>query len=110
MLLLLAAAIGATGALADTAFRGSISLVHRLFAVPGITARAQGHTAAVILLPALGGLAVAVVARVTKRDVFGYGLPRFLEAVNLPDAAIPVRDGLARTAAAVLTLGTGGSA
>ncbi len=110
VLLLLAAAIGATGALADAGFRGAIGLVHRLLAVPGITTRAEGYLVAIVLLPALGGVAVAVLGRATGRDVFGYGMPRFLEAVNLRDGALSLRDVLARTFAAVITLGTGGSA
>ena len=65
---------------------------------------------AAVLTPVAGGLLVAGIARLAKRDLGGYGMPAFLEAVNLRGAAISIRTILWRTLAAVVTLGSGGSA
>ncbi len=112
--LLLAAAVGAAGALADVAFRELISLSQQLFASgadslyepigPGL------WWIVVIATPALGGLAVGALGRWTRSEVGGYGMPAFLEKVNLRSRDIDLRTTLLRTCAAALTLGSGGSA
>jgi len=112
--LILAAAIGAAGALANAAFRELIGLSQRVFA-SGATSFLEpiGPSwlkLAAIVTPALGGLAVGALGRAFKKDVGGYGLPAFLEKVNLRMNEIDIRTTLLRTCAAALTLGSGGSA
>ena len=73
----------------------------------------SGHVirpVAAVLTPFAGGLLVAGISRLSRRDLGGYGMPAFLEAVNLRGAAISIRTTLLRTLAAVVTLGSGGSA
>lgn len=112
--LLLAAAVGAAGALGNEAFRRAIHFSHRLF--HGETedllrpvARIS-ESLLVVIIPALGGLAVGLLRRVSKQKVGGYAMPGFLEAVNLKAAKLSFQNTLLRTLAAVITLGSGGSA
>lgn len=112
--LLLAAAIGAAGALGNHLFRKAIHLSHEFFT--GGTANlleplgANSRWMLVLAAPVLGGLAVGLLCKLAKRDVGGYSMPGFLEVVNLRGAALSIRSVLLRTLAAVLTLGSGGSA
>jgi len=112
--LLLAAAVGAAGALANHAFRRAIGFSHGLFhgrAEDLLSPLGLGwRPLLVVLAPVLGGLAVGLLARLSRSDVGGYAIPSFLEAVNLQAARLSVRLILLRTLAAVLTLGSGGSA
>ena len=112
--LLLAAAVGAAGALANHAFRWAISFSHGLF-----HGRAEDVLAPlglgwrpllIVLAPVLGGLAVGLLSRLSRQDVGGYAMPSFLEAVNLRAARLSIKLILLRTLGAVLTLGSGGSA
>jgi CIC family chloride channel protein len=112
--LILAAAVGAAGALVNAAFRELLGLSQRAFASgAGSLFEPIGPSLwwiVVIATPALGGLAVGALGRATKTDIGGYGLPAFLEKVNLRSGEIDVRSTLLRTCAAALTLGSGGSA
>lgn len=112
--LLLAAAIGAAGALANAAFRLLIGLSQRAFASgAGSLFEPVGPSLwwiVVIATPALGGLAVALLGRATNTEVGGYALPGFLEKLHLRAKDIDLRGTLLRTCAAALTLGSGGSA
>jgi len=113
--LFLAAAVGAAGALGNHVFRRAIAITHRFFTGGtanlleplGFNSRAR---ILVVLAPVLGGLAVGLLAKVSRREVGGYSMPAFLEAVNLRGAVISIRSVLLRTLAAILTLGSGGSA
>jgi chloride channel protein, CIC family len=113
--LVLAAAVGAMGALGNEAFRRSIHFAHRVFSGrtedllrpiggPGI------EPLLIVLIPILGGLAVGLLQRLTGRRVGGYGMPSFLEAVNLKAAQLSFGRTALRTLASVITLGSGGSA
>jgi CIC family chloride channel protein len=112
--LVLAAAVGAFGALGNEAFRSAIHWSHRIFhgrtedllrpIGPGI------EPVLVVLIPILGGVAVGLLHRLTRRNVGGYAMPSFLEAVNLKAAQLSFGRTMLRTLAAVITLGSGGSA
>ena len=114
LFLFLAAAVGAVGALANHAFRRAIGFSHEFFhggtedllAPIGLGWRPL----LVVIAPVMGGLAVGALSRLAKRDVGGYAMPSFLEAVNLRAARLSIRNILLRTLGAVLTLGSGGSA
>lgn len=112
--LLLAAAVGAAGALGNEAFRRAIHFSQHLFhgETPDLLAPIAEISALllVVLIPALGGLAVGLLRRFSGERVGGYGMPGFLEAVNLKAARLSFRNTLLRTLAAVITLGSGGSA
>lgn len=112
--LILAAAIGAAGALVNAGFRELIALSHRVF-VSGTRELFEPmglgwKPLLVLLAPALGGLAVGALGRLARTEVGGYALPAFLEKVNLNAAGLTVRSTLLRGLAAALTLGSGGSA
>ncbi|MBI5433494.1 MAG: chloride channel protein [Planctomycetes bacterium] len=112
--LILAAAIGAAGALVDAGFRALIALSHRVF-VSGtaelFTPMGLGWKPLLVLLaPALGGLAVGALGRFSHTEVGGYALPAFLEKVNLNAAGLTLKSTVLRGLAAALTLGSGGSA
>ena len=112
--LVLAAAVGAAGALGNEAFRSAIRYSQGIFRGrtedllrpigPGI------KPVLVVLIPILGGLTVGLLRRVTRRGVGGYAMPSFLEAVNLKAAQLSFGRTVLRTLAAVITLGSGGSA
>lgn len=112
--LFLAAAVGAAGALANAGFRWLIEFSEDVFK-SGTSSLFDPVGPSlwwivVIATPALGGLAVGALGRATKCDVGGYGLPSFLEKVNLRMSELDLRTTLLRTCAAALTLGSGGSA
>jgi len=107
--LLVAAAVGAAGALGNRLFREAIGFMERSSAL--LEPEDGSHRAlAVVLLPVLGGLAIGLIGRVVGRDIGGYGMPSFLETVNLKEARLSIRETLLRTLSAVITLGSGGSA
>jgi CIC family chloride channel protein len=112
--LLLAAAVGAVGALGNQLFRAAIGFSSRVFQVRTVGLIEHEHWVVdklvLVLVPVLGGLAIGLLARATRRSIGGYGMPDFLEAVNLQDAKLSLRNILLRTLGAAITLGSGGSA
>ena len=112
--LIIAAAVGAAGALLDASLRWLISLSHSVF-VSGtsglFTPLGLGWKPLLfVLAPALGGLAVGLLGHFTRSEVGGYALPSFLEKVNLKVEELRPRLILLRSLAAAITLGSGGSA
>ncbi len=63
-----------------------------------------------VCLPALGGLAVGVLARFLAREARGAGIAEVMEAVALRGGVMRRRAGAAKIAASAITLGSGGSA
>lgn len=112
--LILAAAVGAAGALLDSALRALISLSQQVF-VSGteglFTPLGLGWKPLLfVLAPALGGLAVGLLGHFSRSDVGGYSLPSFLEKVNLRVGELQPKLIVLRAVAAAITLGSGGSA
>lgn len=110
--LLLAAAVGAIGALGNHVFRGAIDLSHNLFhgRTEGLLSPLGIGPVLIVVIPILGGLMVGLLTKLSGTRAGGYAMPSFLESVNLKAATLPVRKTLLRTLAAVITLGSGGSA
>jgi CIC family chloride channel protein len=112
--LILSAAVGAAGALVNFAFRGLIEMAqgflfggsHDLLQPTPLSP----FVLVIVLAPAVGGLAVGLLGYFSKSDVGGYGMPAFLETVNLRTNEMSLRKTLLRACAAVLSLGSGGSA
>ncbi len=112
--LILAAAVGAAGALGNAVFRkairlsqhvfegGTNDLVHRM--APELT------PVLIVMVPFLGGAVIGVMSRLLREDVGGYAMPSFLAAVHAPGIGLRLRSMLWRTLAAIVTLGSGGSA
>lgn len=62
------------------------------------------------LLPALGGIAVGLMARYFGREICGGGTDLVLQAYHLRRASVPWRVTVGKWLASAITLGTGGSA
>lgn len=67
------------------------------------------HWYHILLVPAAGGLFVALVTGVLFRGTHGHGVPDVIEAVALGGGKIRPRVALIKAAASALTIGTGGS-
>lgn len=122
LLIVTAAAIGLGAALANYAFYWLIQGAHRLFfhviaadVLGAVTPRGQhfqlseGRAWLIALLPGLGVVLLYFLARVFPGEVYGYGMPRFLERVNLKDARLPARNIVIKMLSAAITVGSGGS-
>jgi len=104
-------AVGLASGLGAVAFRGAVS------AVAGtVTLVAEAAplpllaSVALVLAPALGGLAVGLIGHYVAPEAQGGGIPEVMEAVALRGGRIRRRVSLAKTIASALTLGSGGSA
>ncbi len=112
--LVLAAAVGAAGALGNALFRKAIGLSQRI--LEGGTTDLVSRLAPeltpllIVVVPLLGGLVIGVISRLRGEDVGGYAMPAFLAAVHSPGSKLSLRALMWRTLAAVITLGSGGSA
>ena len=107
--ILLASTIGAAAALATGAFLSLIRLAETfffgsLFPVMG----SRNHL--IFLLPALGGLLIAPLIHFFPSETEGVGIPHAMESVALRGGVMRLRAVALRTVAAVLTIGSGGSA
>lgn len=112
-LLAMAVAVGLLGGGGNLVFRRLIDLFHFLiFQEGGRLLGVESGFPAVLLLPLLplAGAALLVPLDVLfPGEVRGYGLPRFLEAVNLKGAVFRARALVGKSLAAAVTIGTGGS-
>jgi CIC family chloride channel protein len=107
--ILLASAIGALAALATVAFLSLIRRVESVFF--GVLFPAMGSRSYLIfLLPALGGLLIAPFLRFFPSETEGIGIPYAMESVALRGGILRLRAVALRTLAAILTIGSGGSA
>ncbi|MHB8763039.1 MAG: chloride channel protein [Deferrisomatales bacterium] len=112
--LALAVAVGLLAGAGNLAFRWMIELVHLVvFEGGGRLLGLHGGYPALLLLPLLpgfGALLLAPLDAVFPGEVRGYGLPRFLEVVNLRGAVFRARTVVVKSLAAAITIGSGGSA
>ncbi len=122
LLILTAAFIGLGAALANYAFHLLIRGFRWLF-YEGLGEHVLGavdatrHEAALVaerawlipLLPLGGAVLLFLLAKLFPGEVYGYGMPRFLERVNLKDAKIPARNIVVKMFSAAITVGSGGS-
>jgi CIC family chloride channel protein len=107
--ILLASAIGTLAALGTAAFLHLIRLAEGLFF--GALFPAMGSRPYLIfLLPALGGLLIAPLLHFFPSQTEGVGIPYAMESVALRGGIFRLRAVALRTAAAVVTIGSGGSA
>lgn len=107
--ILLASAIGTLAALGTAAFLHLIRLAEGLFfgtIYPAVGSRPY----LIFLLPALGGLLIAPLLHFFPSQTEGVGIPYAMESVALRGGIFRLRAVALRTAAAVVTIGSGGSA
>lgn len=70
---------------------------------------ANNHLGAwVIVVPAIGGLIVGIMARYGSQAIRGHGIPEAMEQVLLNESRIPARVALLKPLSAAIAIGTGG--
>ncbi|GAB4262620.1 MAG: chloride channel protein [Deferrisomatales bacterium] len=113
-LLGMAVAVGVLAGLGNVAYRQLIHLVHRLVFETGwdLLGLAAGFPALLLLplLPTAGAVLLIPLDLLFPGEVRGYGLPRFLEVVNLRGAVFRARTIVVKSLASAITIGSGGSA
>lgn len=113
-LIFMAVVVGVLAALGYALLRTSLEQVEAYFFGPlhSLLSIDQGgwHRIAIILLPVLGIACLIPLMLLFPGDVGGYGLPRFLEIVNLRGGVIRARNIFITIVAPALTIGSGGSA
>lgn len=113
-LILMAVVVGVLAALGYALLRTSLEQVEAYFFGPlhSLLSIDMGgwHRIAIILLPVLGIACLIPLMLLFPGDVGGYGLPRFLEIVNLRGGVIRARNIFITIVAPALTIGSGGSA
>jgi CIC family chloride channel protein len=62
----------------------------------------------VLLVPAIGGLIVGLMARFGSKAIRGHGIPEAMEQVLLNESRIPARITLLKPISAAISIGTGG--
>ncbi len=105
--------VGAAGGLGAVAYRALIELVQDLAWGPGQGELARIHRATflmVLLLPAVGGLAVGLVTRYLAPEAKGHGVPEVMYAVARKGGIIRPVVVLAKAVASAVCIATGGSA
>lgn len=113
-LILMAVVVGVLAALGYALLRTSLEQVEAYFFGPlhsllGIDLGGWRRLA-IVLLPVLGIVCLIPLMLLFPGDVGGYGLPRFLEIVNLRGGVIRARNIFITIIAPALTIGSGGSA
>ncbi|MBE0617592.1 MAG: chloride channel protein, partial [Proteobacteria bacterium] len=107
-------AVGLLAGLGNLAFRWLIELVRFvIFEEGGRRLGIEAGFPALLLLPLLptaGAVLLVPLDVLFPGEVRGYGLPRFLEVVNLKGAIFRARTIVVKSLAAAITIGTGGSA
>jgi chloride channel protein, CIC family len=108
---LLAVAVGAAGALGAIAFRAVIHWLTRLFfdaddVVTGVESLPLWLRVAV---PAAGGLAAGLIVRFLVREKGPEGISHMIEVVSIGRRSVRLRPSLARAAASIVSISSGGS-
>lgn len=113
-LILMAVVVGLLSALGFALLRTSVETVEAYFFGPlySFLHLDEGglRLLTMPLLPILGVALLIPLAIIFPGDVGGYGLPRFLEIVNLRGGVIRARNIFLKIVAPALTIGSGGSA
>lgn len=111
-LILLSILIGVATGLGSCAFFWLIEAITHL--AYGTTGHAgglyNGHALMLLVLPALGGLAVGWIVERFAREARGHGVPEVMDAIARQGGVIRPRVALAKSTASALTIGSGGSA
>jgi len=110
---LFAGVIGLVAGLAAYALYGLIAICsnlvfyHRLSAVlPTITENPLGLW--IIVVPALGGLIVGIMAKYGSSKIRGHGIPEAIEAIMINKSRIAPRVAILKPLSAAIAIGTGG--
>jgi len=113
-MLAMAMVVGLLGGGANILFRRMIEGVHRVVFTGGSELlhldRGWPWLLLLPLLPVVGAVLLIPLAALFPGEVRGYGLPKFLEAVNLKGGVFRARTVVVKSVASAITIGTGGSA
>ena len=113
-ILYMAVAVGLLAGAGNIAYRRLIDLVHWAVFETGwdILGLDAGFPFIIFLplIPAAGAALLIPLDMLFPGEVRGYGLPRFLEVVNLKGAVFRARTLIVKSVASAITIGTGGSA
>jgi chloride channel protein, CIC family len=110
--LIWAGAVGCLGALAALGFTALTEGVHRLLTgshAGVVESMRQLPVWAVLLVPALGGLLAGAVLRLGRRIAPDGNSTDYMEAIVIGSGRLPVRASLVKSAAALFSIGSGGS-
>lgn len=110
---LLAMALGAGVGLVARVLAGLIGLVTNLAFYGRVSTEfsspAGNHLGAwVIVIPAIGGIIVGIMARWGSRAIRGHGIPEAMEQVLLNESKIPARMTWLKPVSSAIAIGTGG--
>ncbi|HEX7008923.1 MAG TPA: chloride channel protein [Phycisphaeraceae bacterium] len=107
----LAGVIGALGGLVATGFDWLVeSSGHLFYGTAAQRSWLLSVYAPLIVLPALGGLAVGVIQKWIARSGPSHGIPEVIESLARDEGRMPARSGFYKALTASLTIGSGGSA
>jgi H+/Cl- antiporter ClcA len=112
-LTLIATAIGLAAGLVAQVLLGLIGLITNLSfygrLTPQFVSPATNHLGLfVIVVPAVGGLIVGLMARYGSEAIRGHGIPEAMEGVLRNQSRIPPRVTLLKPVSAAIAIGTGG--
>lgn len=108
LMLIVAIAIGAAAGLTALIFETSYDWLNERLLSPALDNQWPSYV--IIFIPALGGLLVGILMKLSRQHSNGHGVPEVIESVNLRAGLIRFWKALVKTIAAILTLGFGGSA
>ncbi len=108
LLMFASIAIGLAAGLAALVFESGYHWLNSLLLEPIL--RNEHLAYLIIVVPAVGGLLVGLLMKLSGQNANGHGVPEVIESVNLRVGLIRFRKALAKTIAAIFTLGFGGSA
>jgi CIC family chloride channel protein len=113
-ILVIAVVIGVLAGFGNILYRQLIHLVHSTVFTTGESLlkldSGWPYLLLLPLIPVVGAILLALMDVIFPGQVHGYGLPRFLEIVNLRGAIFKKRTVLVKALASAITIGTGGSA
>jgi len=109
-LLVVAIVVGLIAGLGSASFMYSLAAVHRLFFGPIASLFGSIGSAAIIFLPALGGLLVGPLVQRLAPEAGGHGVPEVMTAVATRGGTIHGRVAVVKILTSALCIGSGGSA
>ena len=109
----MAAVIGVIGALVADALVWLIGVISNLAfyqrLAPGLISPAGNHLAGwVIVVPAIGGLVIGLMARYGSERIRGHGIPEALEAILIGRSRMSPKVALLKPISSAISIGTGG--
>jgi CIC family chloride channel protein len=112
---LIAIGVGLITGLGAIVFRGLIGLIHNLFFLGQLTVTYDANVytpaspwgAGIILVPAIGGLAVVFIVSRFAPEARGHGVPEVMDAIFYRDGRIRPVVAVAKSLASALSIGTG---